>query len=91
MKKLWSRIERSVAQSYQEYEEAVNEAELAASWKARNASSLIGIADGAQKTWEEAKQDLADFKTDMRTKLPEPGPGESENKSRTNLRDWGLG
>ena len=48
------------------------------------------MADEAKKAWEEVKEDLNNFKLDMRTNFPQPGPEAVEKESRANLRNWGV-
>ena len=80
----------SISQAFKEYEDAVDEVEVAVDRNPREAPTFIRAADEARRAWEDAREDLNTFKMDMRTNIPQPGPEIVEKESRSNLRTWGV-
>ena len=85
VQRMWEETEMSVSQAYKEYEDAVDEVESAVNRNPREAPTLLGAADEAKRAWEDAREDLNNFKLDMRTNFPQPGLEAVEKESRTSL------
>ena len=66
-------MEMSISQAFKEYEDAVDEVEVAMDRNPQEAPVLLRAADEARRAWEDAREDLNMFKMDMRANIPQPG------------------